>query len=197
MPANILKADVLVTVHLAFVAFVVLGQLLILVGWGCGWKWVRNFWFRSIHLLSIGVVAAEGLGGIECPLTRWERELRQPSAEAADFPKDSLIYRAESSWVGRVSNAILFYEVQPDEVVWFQRGHIAFGVLVLLTFVVAPPRFPCLGERQRTPGALADPGAVGEKWGEDSAGSLVRRPPQAVPDGVQRDGQTFRERGKV
>jgi hypothetical protein len=192
MPADVLMADVLVTIHLAFVAFVVLGLLLILVGRACGWRWVRNFWFRTVHLLSIAVVAAEGLAGVECPLTGWERQMRGPSAKAADArvaagvaagalaqpvgqpwnaigvtavedttrPKasyDALFYTAESSWVGRVSNKILFYQV-PDPT-WFQRGHIIFGVLVLLTFVLAPPRFPRPPGRKRAGEEPAD--AVG------------------------------------
>src|SRR5262249_36003448 len=80
------------------------------------------------HLLSIGVVAAEGVAGIECPLTGWERQLR--GGDIFDV--------SEACAVGRGANRILFYQ---GDHAWFQRGHIAFGVLVLLTFVMAPPRW--------------------------------------------------------
>jgi hypothetical protein len=143
MDPNILKADVLVTLHLAFVAFVVVGQLLIVVGAVCGWKWVRDFWFRAIHLLSIGVVAAEGLAGVECPLTGWERDLRGGNLFATEG----------SCWLGRVANGILFYQIDPSNVKYFQYGHIAFGVLVLLTFLLAPPRLPW----RKRPAAAPEP----------------------------------------
>jgi hypothetical protein len=143
---NYWLADVLVTAHLAFVAFVVVGQLLILVGWVCGWGWVRNFWFRLVHLTAIGVVAAEGLAGEECPLTTWERNLRGGN-----------LHNVEGSvWLGRVSNRILFYQVSQENMVWFQRGHIAFGVFVFGTFVLVPPRGP---RRRPAPTAPAGPPA--------------------------------------
>ena len=39
-------ADGVVALHVSYVAFVVLGQLLILAGVVFRWQWVRNFWFR-------------------------------------------------------------------------------------------------------------------------------------------------------
>ena len=48
----------------------------ILVGLVFRWGWVRNFWFRIIHLAMIGVVTLESLAGIACPLTTWEQSLR-------------------------------------------------------------------------------------------------------------------------
>src|SRR4029079_7904709 len=54
-----LLADLIVAIHAAYVAFVVVGLLLILIGLACGWKWVRNWWFRVAHLVAILIVAAE------------------------------------------------------------------------------------------------------------------------------------------
>jgi hypothetical protein len=65
---DILLADILVTVHLAFMLFVVIAQMLIVAGWLLRWNWVRNFWFRMVHLLSIAVVAGQAGLRIECPL---------------------------------------------------------------------------------------------------------------------------------
>jgi hypothetical protein len=78
----ILLADVVVTVHFLFMLFVLVAQLLIAVGWVLRWEWVRNFWFRLVHLASIGVVAAQALAGIVCPLTTLERYLRKE----AEYP---------------------------------------------------------------------------------------------------------------
>ncbi len=72
-----LLADVILVVHFTFVAFVVLGLLAVWTGRFLRWSWVRNFWFRLAHLLAIGIVAAESLGGIVCPLTTWEARLRE------------------------------------------------------------------------------------------------------------------------
>ena len=67
-----LAADAVVLVHFSYVAFVVVGLAAILLGLVCRWGWVRNFWFRSLHLLAILIVAAEAVCGITCPLTTWE-----------------------------------------------------------------------------------------------------------------------------
>jgi hypothetical protein len=72
----VLLADIVVTVHLLFVLFVLIAQLFIVAGWLLRWSWVRNFWFRLLHLGSIGVVAGQAVAGIECPLTTVERDLR-------------------------------------------------------------------------------------------------------------------------
>jgi hypothetical protein len=69
-------ADLVLITHVAFVGFVVLGLLLILVGGCLGWKWVRNPWFRALHLAAIGLVVAQAWLGIICPLTTLEMHFR-------------------------------------------------------------------------------------------------------------------------
>ena len=54
-------ADLLVVVHAAYVSFVVLGLVAILAGIAFRWKWVRNPWFRWIHITMIGIVVARCL----------------------------------------------------------------------------------------------------------------------------------------
>src|SRR5947209_2400170 len=70
-------ADAVVALHAAYVGFVVVGELAIVVGALLGWRWVRNPWFRTVHLLMIAVVAYESIYHINCPLTDWERDLRE------------------------------------------------------------------------------------------------------------------------
>ena len=53
----LLAADFLLFSHVLFVAFVVLGLALILVGRLVDWTWVRNPWFRFAHLIAIEIVA--------------------------------------------------------------------------------------------------------------------------------------------
>ena len=76
-------ADLIVVFHAAYVSFVVLGLVAILVGIAFRWKWVRNPWFRWIHITMIGIVVAEALAGIPCPLTVWERQLREGAGQVA------------------------------------------------------------------------------------------------------------------
>jgi hypothetical protein len=131
-------ADVIVVFHVAYVAFVVLGLLAITVGVLCKWKWARNFWFRTIHLLMIGVVAFEAMAGIQCPLTNWENDLRMAAGQPVE----------QASFVGQLFHKVLFLQC-PDWV--FAPLHIAFGVLVLLTFLLAPPRLPAWLRFRREP----------------------------------------------
>lgn len=56
-----LAADAIVVAHLIYVSFVIFGLVLILLGRALGWTWVRNSWFRVIHLSMIMIVVVESL----------------------------------------------------------------------------------------------------------------------------------------
>src|SRR5205823_1139445 len=58
--------------HVAYVAFVVGGLAAIASGGWRGWDWVRNPWFRSVHLAMIAVVVIESWAAVACPLTTLE-----------------------------------------------------------------------------------------------------------------------------
>ena len=57
-------ADLIVVLHATYVSFVVFGLVAILLGIVFRWSWVRNIWFRSIHLIAIAIVVGESLAGI-------------------------------------------------------------------------------------------------------------------------------------
>jgi hypothetical protein len=119
-------ADLIVVIHLAYVSFVVFGLLAILVGALLGWSWVRNIWFRVIHLTAIGIVVAEALAGIPCPLTIWEKQLRNIAGQTG--------YTGD--FIGYWAHQFLFYRADP----WvFTVGYAVFGLAVLAAFVLAPP----------------------------------------------------------
>lgn len=124
-------ADIVVTFHFAYVSFVVLGLAMTLAGALLGWNWVRNFWFRTIHLLMIAIVVVEAWCGITCPLTTWEQQLRQLAGQTVH----------EGSFVANVLHEALFFEAEP---VVFTVGYTLFGLAVLATFLYAPPRLPQL-----------------------------------------------------
>lgn len=134
-----LIADLVVALHVAYVAFVIVGQLAILAGMVLGWKWIRNFWFRIAHVTAIAIVAFEAICGIECPLTVWERGLRALAGQPV----------SDATFVGRLLHSMLFYQA-PSEV--FTASYVGFALLVIGTFVLAPPRWP----GKATPSGEAD-----------------------------------------
>ena len=130
MSWQILLADFIVAVHAGYIVFVLLGQFLIWIGLMLGWAWVRNPWFRIIHVLAIVVVALEAVVGMPCPLTVWEDELRI----AAGVPVQ------ESTFVGRIAHALIRVDIPFDH--WLlQSSYYIVAALILITFVLAPPRF--------------------------------------------------------
>jgi hypothetical protein len=120
-------ADAVVAVHVAYVGFIVLGQLAILLGAVLKWGWIRNLWFRVAHLLAIVIVAGEALLRIDCPLTTWEDDLRRLAGQSV----------AGGTFMGRCLDQILFYNLASWQ---FTALYVGFALLVLATFVLAPPR---------------------------------------------------------
>jgi hypothetical protein len=95
-------ADIVVAVHAAYVAIVVVGFAAILIGSAAQWRWVRNFYFRAAHLAMILLVCAEALVGTTCPLTRLENALRLRGGETG-YARD-FIGCMSSEPSGQVSN---------------------------------------------------------------------------------------------
>jgi hypothetical protein len=122
-------ADLVVVVHAAFVTFVVLAMVAIVAGLVLGWAWVRNFWFRVLHLAAIGAVAAQAVVGMACPLTVLENHLRRLAGQET-YP---------GAFIGYWAHRLIFFDAAP----WvFTAGYILFGVAVAAGFVLAPPRRP-------------------------------------------------------
>ena len=122
-----LAADLTVVFHLSYALFIVVGQLLILVGALRKWQWIRNVWFRSIHLIMIAIVVAESLVGVVCPLTTLEKWLRRQAGQT-NYHGDFL-----ARWV----RDLLFVEFSPATLT---VAYTVFGLLVAATFWCAPPR---------------------------------------------------------
>ena len=122
-------ADAIVVAHFAFVSFVVVGLLLILLGVVRRWQWVRGFKFRLLHLAAIGIVVVESLSNVTCPLTTWEKNLRTLAGQAS----------YQEDFIARWVHNVMFYQAEP----WvFTMAYVVFGLAVLATFVFAPPHFP-------------------------------------------------------
>lgn len=121
-------ADVMVFLHFLYVAFVVGGELLILIGGFRNWRWIRSIVFRILHLAAIAVVAVQELLGILCPLTVWEYQLREIAGQRAEW---------DITFVGRIFRQLIYH----DFPYWvFTFMYIGFAVLVGLTMILFPPR---------------------------------------------------------
>lgn len=123
-------ADAVLVTHFAYVAFVVVGLLVVWAGYFFRWSFVWNFWFRLAHLGCMGVVVVESVFGVTCPLTTWELQLRLLAGEG-QYYQGSFIQH----WIHRV----LFYRAS-EEV--FLAIYIVFFVLLLLSLWVVKPCGP-------------------------------------------------------
>jgi hypothetical protein len=121
-------ADALLVLHFSFVAFVVIGFVLIWIGWWRRWTWVRNFAFRMSHLAAIGVVACESLLGYVCPLTTWEDRLRLLAGDER---------RYAGSFVQHWLHRLMFFDAEERV---FTMVYIVFFLLVALSFWVVRPK---------------------------------------------------------
>jgi hypothetical protein len=122
-------ADLMVAIHVCYIAYVVLGQLLIILAAPMKWQWARNPWFRYSHLTAIGIVAYEAIRGLRCPLTVWEEQLRSLAGQA---------FNGSETFMGRVLHDLMFIENQPE--IFFTTMYIAVLVLVIQSSVMYPPR---------------------------------------------------------
>ncbi len=122
-------ADVVLCAHFAYVAFVVVGFLLTVIGGIARWGWVRNPWFRGVHVATILIVATEAVLELECPLTILEKALRDRTGEKT----------SEMSFVAEWLDRLLFLPGPP----WvFTVAYCAFFALVVLWLFLVPPRRP-------------------------------------------------------
>ncbi|HEX9397707.1 MAG TPA: DUF2784 domain-containing protein [Burkholderiales bacterium] len=117
-----MMADALLLVHFLIAGFIACGLPLTGLGFLYGWRWIRNPYFRYLHLAAIGFVALEALAGVACPLTVWEDALRGTA-------------RPES-FVGRWLQRLLFYDA-PEWV--FTTAYVAWTLATLATLKLVPP----------------------------------------------------------
>jgi hypothetical protein len=133
LPMYRILADIILVIHTALAAFVVLGFILIIAGMYCRWDWVRNFWFRLGHLGAIGTVAALAWGGRICPLTTWESHLREAAGGTA-YPGTFVQY-----WLQK----LIFYDFPPRV---FTLAYTVFAALVLIAWLARPPKSPWISK---------------------------------------------------
>src|SRR5262245_53359959 len=144
-----LLADLMAGLHVAYVAVVVFGLVLILVGHALGWRWVGNRWFRGIHLAMIVGVVIRAAIWTECPMTWWEEALRE---------------RAKGHGpVGSKLGLFLHDLIHPDLPMWvFPVVYVIFAALVVAAFWLVPVRWrPRRGGQPLTATPAAPPSPSG------------------------------------
>ena len=123
----LVAADALLFAHVLFVAFVLFGLLIILLGGWFSWQWVRNPWFRLVHLVAIAVVVLQSWAGLICPLTTWEMQLRHKAGDA--------VYAG--TFIAHWLEKLLYYQAPA----WvFAVCYTAFGLVVVLSWFWVRPR---------------------------------------------------------
>ena len=144
-----LLADLVVLAHVLYVAYVVLGQVAIIVAAMMKWEWGRNRWFRLTHLLAIAYVVLEQIMGWQCPLSKWEYQLRELAGQQFD---------GSATFLGRLLHNLLFIDQyfeggRPPEA-FFAVLYFAMLVVVVQGLLMYPPRlFP----RRSAPAAEPTP----------------------------------------
>ena len=120
-------ADLVLYLHVFFVVFVIVGLVLIYAGHLFGWAWIRNGWFRLLHLIAIAIVVLQAWLGVICPLTILEMWLRARAGDAT-YPGSFIAH-----WV----ETLLYY----DAPAWvFTLCYTVFGLIVIASWVWIRPR---------------------------------------------------------
>src|SRR6266545_1589691 len=132
-----IAADLMVAIHVAIVAYVILGQLAIIIAAPMKWQWARNPWFRFTHLLVIGIVAYEAIYGLRWPLTVWEEQLRAMGGQT---------FSGSDTCMGRIWHSVLFIEGGSEMV--FTVGYLAVFILVVEGLIMYPPRWFRFGKKK-------------------------------------------------
>ena len=121
-----IAATLILLAHLGIVAFNVFGLVIIPVGGWLRWEFVRGFWWRFAHVLSLAVVALQAVLGRACFLTIWESALRA-NADAAEPPP------MIETWI----NGVLYWPLP----LWvFAAGYVGVLLYVLMLWRWVPPR---------------------------------------------------------
>jgi hypothetical protein len=129
-----IAANLIAVAHLAYFLFIVGGMVAIVLALRRDVSWVRNPWFRILHVAAIYVVLAEEVTGLPCPLNVLQWGARQAAIGSTQA----------SAGVGGLLDYLLYHTVSPlalDVMYW------SFGVMVVVLLWVIPPRWSTFSSR--------------------------------------------------
>lgn len=123
----LILADALLVLHVLVVVFVVVGLVVIFTGRILAWSWVRNPWFRILHVAAISIVTLQSWLGVICPLTTWEMSLRNQAGDT--------VY--SGAFISHWLETLLYFQAPP----WvFTVTYTVFGALVIASWIFVRPR---------------------------------------------------------
>ncbi len=93
----LLLADIVLGVHVAIILFNLFGLIAIPLGGWRGWRFVRIFWWRALHVAILAPVALQAVLQEVCFLTLWQGELLRRAGQAA----------SEAPLIARVVNRLI------------------------------------------------------------------------------------------
>ena len=122
-------AQAILAFHILIIAFNVFGLIAIPLGAWRGWRWVRIFWWRVLHLAALLVVAVQALLGTACFLTIWQSELQEAAGRRG--------YRLPliQTWIDH----LLFWHLPMS---FFTSIYVLVWIGVLLLWWKVPPVLP-------------------------------------------------------
>ncbi len=119
-------ADMIVTMHFAWILFMLIGFIFTLCSF-----FRKNFWdrwlFRTIHLFGIVYVSALAIMRKDCPLTLLENALRAKYNPALTYPGSFMVYYVEKLVY---PNANLLLILIPTAFI---------AIFSIIIFIVKPP----------------------------------------------------------
>ncbi|HUH84715.1 MAG TPA: DUF2784 domain-containing protein [Stellaceae bacterium] len=113
--------------HLAIILFNVFGLIVIPLGAWRGWRFVRVFWWRALHLAILGVVAIQAVLDQVCFLTAWQGALERAAGEAS----------SDAPFIAGFINRLIYW---PLPISVFAVAYVAICLYVILLWVLVPPR---------------------------------------------------------
>lgn len=120
-------ADLVLLAHLVVIAFNVFGLIAIPLGAWRGWRFVRIFWWRALHVAILAIVALQALLDRICFLTTWQDELLAQAGAATSG--EPLIRR----WIA----SLIFWPLP----LWvFTVLYVAIWIYVVALWWLVPPR---------------------------------------------------------
>jgi uncharacterized protein DUF2784 len=110
-------------VHVAVIAFNLFGLVAVPLGAWRGWRFVRIYWWRALHLALLGVVALQALFGRACFLTLWQAALEGQGG-------------APQPLLARWAEAVIFWNLP----IWvFAALYVAVWLYALALWRLVPP----------------------------------------------------------
>lgn len=126
-PLYSLLARVVLALHVGVILFNVGALVVISLGAWRGWRFVRIWWWRALHLAMLALVAVQALLARACFLTLWQSALQQRAGESA----------SSAPLIARWVHDLIFW---PLPLWFFAVLYVVVCLYALLLWRLVPPR---------------------------------------------------------